>query len=79
MKQVMLTTIDNPFNPFDDFSSWDAYDRQSGYFTSAYLARIAQTSDELSELEYHDAVEDAVDEIISENILGIYRKVVKND
>ena len=79
MRQAMLTTIDNPFDPFEDFRSWDVYDRQAGYFTSSYLARIAQTSDELSEQEYHDAVEDAIDEIVFENVLGIYRKAIKNE
>lgn len=79
MRQAMLTTIDNPFDPFEDFRSWDAYDRQAGYFTSSYLARIAQTSDGLSEQEYHDAVEDAIDEIVFENVLGIYRKAIKNE
>lgn len=77
MKVVMLSTIDNPYSPFDDYESWYAFDIQSGYNTSAFLARIAQTSDELSDQDYHLAVEEAVDEIVSENVLGIYIKVEK--
>lgn len=77
MAQTMLTTIDNPFNPFDDYDSWDSYDRQQGYHTSAYLARIAVTSDELSDSENEFAIESAIDEIVDNNVLGIYKKLIK--
>ena len=26
MKEVMLTTFDNPFNPFEQFDEWEAFD-----------------------------------------------------
>lgn len=77
MNQSMLTTIDNPFDPFEDYDAWDSYDRAQGYNTSSYLARIALTSDELTDEENHEAIETAIDEILRENILGIYRKVTK--
>jgi hypothetical protein len=34
MSNVMLTTIDNPFNPFDNWDEWYAYDEAKGYCTS---------------------------------------------
>ena len=73
--QVMLTTLDNPFNPFTQFDEWFAHDVLKGYNTCNYLARIAKTSDDLSEEDYSVALEDAIDEIVSLNILGIYLKV----
>ena len=76
MKAIMLTTIDNPFDPFTQFDEWKAFDEQKGYFTCAYLARIVKTSDELSEADEDLAIEQAIDEIVRLNILGIYRKVV---
>lgn len=76
MKAVMLTTIDNPFDPFAQFDEWKAFDEAKGYFSCAYLARIVKTSDELSEEDEALAIEQAIDEIIKLNILGIYRKVV---
>lgn len=71
----MLTTTDNPYNPSTDFDLWDAWDRRSGYHTMAYLARVAFTSHELSDADQDLAIELAIDEIVSENVLGIYKKV----
>lgn len=75
--QHRLTTINNPFDPFDDFDEWYAFDEASGYHTSAYLARVTYTSEELSDADQDLANELAIDEIVKENILGIYRKVSK--
>lgn len=72
-----LTTIDNPFDPFDQFSQWFLFDTEKGYNSCSYLARIAQTSDEMSEQEYNHEVERAIDEIVMINPLGIYKKVTK--
>lgn len=72
-----LTTIDNPFDPFDQFSQWFLFDTEKGYNSCSYLARIAQTSDEMSEQEYNHEVERAIDEIVTVNPLGIYKKVVR--
>jgi len=74
----MLTTVDNPFNPFTHFDEWHAYDEASGYYTSEFLARIVITSDELSEADQVLAIEHAIDEIVEENVLGLYRKVTED-
>lgn len=71
----MLTTTDNPYDPFTQFDSWQAFDEDKGYYTCSYLARIAKTSDELSEEDEAIAIESAMDEIVELNILGIYKKV----
>lgn len=71
----MLTTVDNPFSPFTEFDEWYQYDRSAGYFTTEFLARVTITSDELSDADRSLAIESAIDEIVRENVLGIYRKV----
>ena len=38
--EVMLTTIDNPYNPFEQFDLWLLCDKDKGYNTCEYLARI---------------------------------------
>jgi len=75
MIEHMLTTVDNPFNPFNEFDEWYAFDVASGYYTTGLLARIIKTSDDISDADQSIAIEDAIDEIIEHNVLGIYRKV----
>jgi hypothetical protein len=75
MKASMLTTIDNPFNPFTQFDQWYAFDQQKGYCSCSYVARIAKTSNELSDQDEAIAIESAIDEIVKINTLGIYKKV----
>lgn len=75
--KAMLTTIDNPFDPFDDFNSWYLFDIEKGYNSCAYLARIARTSDQLSDKENDEEIERAIDEIIQYDFMDIYVKVKK--
>ena len=77
MAKCMLTTNDNPFDPFDDFDSWYQFDVDKGYNYCAYLARIARTSDQLSDYENDKEVERAIDEIISYDFMNIYKKIKK--
>lgn len=77
MDESMLTTVDNPFNPFLNFDEWDAWDRAAGYNTMAFLARVVHTSHELSELDQSQAIELAIEEIVRENVLGLYKKATK--
>lgn len=77
MRKCMLTTVDNPHSPFTDFAAWYAFDVMSGYHTSSFLARICYHSDQLSDEEFNATLERAIDEVVSENISGVYRKVVQ--
>lgn len=79
MAHSLLTTIDNPYNPFVQFDEWKAFDEQKGYYTNEYLARIAKTSYELSDEENDIATEDAINEILFYNVLGIYIKVTEQN
>ena len=74
---IMLTTVDNPYNPFDDFNNWFMFDVQKGYNTCAYLARVAQTSDQFTEKENNEEIEKAIDEIIQHDFMNIYVKLTK--
>ena len=74
---VMLTTVDNPWNPVDNFDSWMQFDLEKGYDSCALLAKVAKVSDQFSEEEYSDAVENAIDEIIKYDFLHVYKKFVK--
>ena len=76
MAKVYLTTKDNPFNPATQFEDWFLFDVEKGYNSSAYLARIARTSEQLSEQENDSEIERAIDEIISLDFMNIYTKLV---
>ena len=75
LNKCMLTTFDNPYNPFEQFTSWFLFDVEKGYNTCSYLARIARTSDQLSEEENELEIERAIDEIIKYDFRNIYKKV----
>jgi hypothetical protein len=79
MVEHMLSTVDNPYNPFYQFDEWLAWDTAQGYHTNSFLARIIKTSDDLTEADESAALEDAIDEIVQENILGLYIKVTADD
>ena len=79
MTEHMLTTLDNPFNPFTQFDEWHAFDEAHGYGTVSFLARIVMTSDDLSEPDQSAAIEAAIDEIVKENVLGIYKKITAEE
>ena len=73
--EVMLTTIDNPYNPFEQFTSWFLFDVEKGYNTCSYLARIVNFTEDMTEQERDAENERAIDEIIELNPLNIYKKV----
>lgn len=71
----MLTTSDNPYSPFDQWDEWYAWDLRQGYHTVSFLSRVVVTSNELSEADQELDIDAAIDEIVKENVLGLYIKV----
>lgn len=66
-QEIMLTTIDNPFNPFTQWDSWLRFDRDNGHYTNEYLARVANTDEILSSSQYDAAVREAMIDIVENN------------
>ena len=75
---LMLTTIDNPFNPFEQFTSWFLFDVEKGYNSCSYLARIAHYTDDMTQKEIDKETERAMDEIIQYDFRGVFKKVWRN-
>lgn len=75
-REVAITTIDNPFDPLDDFDAWFAYDNSKGYGTCSYLDRVANTLEALPDQTNAAEIERAIDEIIANDFMNIYKKVV---
>jgi len=78
-RRVSITTIDNPFNPFDDSVSWYMFDIEKGYYTSSKLARLTETTDDMTEKEENEEIERAIDRLIEIDPLDIYKKVIRED
>lgn len=74
----MLTTIDNPFDPFTQFDAWFQFDEEKGYHTCQYLAKVSRASSEMSESDYEQEIERAIDEIVRFNVRGIDKKVTND-
>ncbi len=77
MRECMLTTFDNPYDPFTQFDHWFLFDTEKGYNTCSYLDRVAKVSEEFSDEENNSAIEQAIDEIIKYDFRNIYKKVSK--
>ena len=77
--EYMLTTIDNPYDPFEDFDSWLMFDKEKGYNCCEKVARIAQLSDDMSEKEINEETDRAIDEIIKNDFMNVYKKVRMQD
>ncbi len=75
MRECMITTFDNPYDPFTQFNHWFLFDTEKGYNTCAYLDRVAKVSEEFSDEENNLAIEQAIDEIIKYDFRNIYKKV----
>jgi len=79
MKQCMLTTMDNPWNPFTRTDEWLAFDISHGYGTWQLLAYLARTSTELEDEDYHEAVLSAMDDLLELNPFGIHYRVYEDE
>ena len=75
----MLTTIDNPFDPFEQFTSWLLFDNDKGYNSCGRLMRIAKVTDDMSQEEYDAEIERAIDALIKEDIMNVFKKVTRNN
>lgn len=75
MKEYMLTTKDNPFDPFEEFTSWFMFDCEKGYYTCNKIARIANIAEDMSQKEINDEYNRAIDVLIENDFLDIFVRV----
>lgn len=77
MRVVMITTVDNPYDPIDQFEEWWDWDEAQGYGTCSLMARLLQTTDLDSESQVDEEVERSIDRILELFGESLYKKVVK--
>lgn len=78
MEVWFVTTIDNPYDYFTQFDEWYEFDTSHGYNTCSYIDRVSRASNNMSDRDKAQAINDAVDDIIRLNVTGKYKKVKMN-
>lgn len=70
MQERFVTTTDNPYDYFDNFEQWNNFDVCQGYNTLSLLARLCDSSEELSEQEQLEDINKALESIVNLSITG---------
>ena len=83
-EEVMLTTVDNPYNPFDNFEEWYVFDemqarKENRPTCCGYLAKVYMASDDVSDNEFNQVMNDTIDEICKLNLSGKFRKITAEE
>ena len=79
LKEYMLTTVDNPYNPFTQWDLWYNFDQHAKHYSCEYLDRVSTISEGFTEAESTRELNRAMDWIVKNDPLNIYRKVTKDD
>ena len=78
VKEIKITTFDNPFSPFTQFDEWYQYDMRQGYDTLGTLARMTMSSHQLSEADQKRIIETAMIDLVK-LLPKIYKLVLADD
>ena len=72
-ERVHITTIDNPFNPFEDFAFWYDFDMEKGYCSCQRVARLANITDDMTDLEEEAEIERATKRLVEIDPLDVFQ------
>ena len=75
-EEIMLTTIDNPFDPFTQFQAWYTFDCGKRYDTYNYLDRVVNITKDMTKKEVDEAYDQGMKDIVFYNP-ELYRIVSK--
>lgn len=75
-EEMMLTTIDNPFDPFTQFQDWYTFDCGKQYYTYNYLDRVVTITKQMTKKEVDEAYNKGMKEIVFYNP-ELYKLVTK--
>lgn len=74
--EIMLTTIDNPFNPKEDYNKWRNWDIEHAYFTEQLLERSINIPPNVDDPVSIDAIAlAAMLDIADNDELGLYKLI----
>lgn len=77
--EVMMTTVDNPYDPRVDNDKWHLWDQDNGYNTINYLGRLMGLYVDATDDEIVMRRDRAMAEIIDADVTGHYYVVKPNE
>lgn len=80
VKDMWITTVDNPFDPFTQFERWFNFDEQKNYRTCERVARLAHCNfDNLTAKENDELINQAMNTLVELYGDKVYRLVVEGE
>lgn len=76
-QECMLTTFDNPYDPFEQFTLWHMFDKEKGYNTCERMMRLANITEDMSQIEIDEEVDRAMDRLIELDFTNTFKKITK--
>ena len=80
-EELMLTTIDNPYDPFNQFDQWYTWDETHAIGRPSccrLIGVMSARSNALSDAENHEETKKVIAEIIKTDPFGIFTVVSRN-
>lgn len=77
-EDLVLTTIDNPYNPKQEYEKWKTWDQENGYNTEEYIARLINMESNYQvddEFALNHILDKVMDDILANDDQEIYRLV----
>lgn len=77
-ENLVLTTVDNPFNPHTHYEAWRVWDADHGYYTEEFIGRVANIPVDVdldNDWLINTMTTLAVQSILDNDVLGIYKLI----
>jgi hypothetical protein len=72
---LVLTTVDNPYNPKTDYDKWQMWDEDNGYDTERFVARLVSMEDGFDiddEVKLNELTDKVIREILDNDVINQY-------
>jgi hypothetical protein len=72
---LVLTTIDNPYNPKTDYDNWKSYDSDNEYNTEEFVARLLSMEvgfDMDDDMKMNELTNKVINEILEHDMTKMY-------
>ena len=78
-RKYALTTVDNPYDRNENFEMWFLWDVNHGYNTVDLEIQQANLTYDMTEDEENEAIDNAINKIMSNDLFSIYKRIELKD